>query len=146
MRAILFWGQTLVNFQKGHDPLFAPQKVGGGQPGNLAVHGAFKEDGAENAIAIKTGAGDEAGAHLVDKRKHLVFPGPGIFRDAIGLEGLGGAAPALIQRGEEAGLGANFALLLLLEGKGVHGLPSVSPYPQHNAVKGFCQMIPVGEV
>ncbi len=67
--------------------------------------------------AVEGGAGDDPSAHLVDQVEHLLVARVGVLGDAVELQRLGGAAAALVERGDEAG-----AALRLLELVVVHFL------------------------
>ena len=113
-------GQALVDLQERHDVLVLPQVLGGALAVDLAVHGHLEEDRAEDPVAAEGGAGDDPAAHLVDEVEHLGVVAVGRLVDAVELERLGGAAPALVEGGDEA-----VARLDLLELSVVHeGIPS----------------------
>ena len=73
MDAVFLLGQTLVHFQKRHDAFHVPKIIRGGLAFDVAVHRALKQDRAEDPVAVETGAGDDARAHLMDQREHLFF-------------------------------------------------------------------------
>ena len=54
-----------------------------------------------NPLAGKAGAGNDARAHLVHERKHLILVGPGVFFDSVKTQRAGRAAAALIERRNE---------------------------------------------
>ena len=92
-----------------------PEIVRGWLPIDVPVHGAFEEDGGKDALAGETGGGDDARAHLMHEREHFFIIGPGSFLNSVILQRLGCAATALVEGGDEAGLGPDFLQLLLLQ-------------------------------
>ena len=81
------------------------------------VHGVLEEDRAKNPFAGEAGAGDDARAHLMHNREHLIFVGPRPLLDSIRRQRLGRAATALVQRGNKAGLGLHFLQLLFVQAR-----------------------------
>ena len=90
---VLLRGQALVHFQKRHDPLHVPQIVRGRLPLDVPVHGVLEQDGGKNPLAGEAGAGDDARAHLMHERKHLILVGPCTFLDAVRRSALGVLPP-----------------------------------------------------
>ena len=117
---VLLHGQALVHFQKRHHPFHVPQIVRGRLPLDVPVHGVLEQDGGQNPLAGEAGAGDEARAHLMHERKHLLLVGPRPVFDAIQTQRVGRAAPALIQRRNEPGLGLHFLQLLCVQAESCH--------------------------
>src|SRR5690606_28368106 len=89
--------------------------------------------------AVEGGAGDDAGAHLVDEVEHFLVVGPGGGFDAVEAEGPGGAAAALVERCDEA-LARGDPVTLLL----IHCHVAVLSSGGEKAVFRKSLMIPVG--
>jgi hypothetical protein len=64
---------------------------------------------------MKAGAGNDASAHLMNERKHLLLGRPCTLVNSVFAQRLGRAAPALVQRGKKSRLCFNFPLLLFLQ-------------------------------
>ena len=114
---VLLSRKALVHFQKRHNPFHVPKIVRGGPPLDVPVHGVLEQDGGENPLAGEAGAGDDARAHLMHDRKHLILVGPRTFLDSVKTQRLGRAAAALIQRRNETGMRLHFLQLLFVEAK-----------------------------
>src|SRR5690606_34753715 len=97
--------------------LVVPQVVGGALALDLAVHRHLEQDRSDDAVATEGGAGDDAGAHLMDQVEHLVFTRVGALLDPVQLQRLGRAPTALIEGGDEALTGADLLELLLVHGR-----------------------------
>ena len=67
-------------------------------------------------LAAEALAGDDPAAHLVDLVEHLGVAGVPVLRDAVEPQRLGRATAALVERGDEAVLGADLLELLLVHG------------------------------
>ena len=95
-------GQALVDLQERHHALDRPQVVGRLPALDLAVHGGLEEDRAEDALA------GEAGLVMIRLRiswmrsNISVVVRVGVLAHAVELQGLRGAAPALVEGGDEA--------------------------------------------
>ena len=83
LNPILLSCKALVDFQKRHDSFHVPEIVRGWLPLDVPVHRVLEQDGAKNPLAVEAGAGDDARAHLMHERKHLILVGPGIFLDSV---------------------------------------------------------------
>src|SRR5437588_863638 len=70
----------------------------GRPPFDVPVHRVLEEDGSKDPLPGEGGAGDDAGAHLVHEREHLLVVGPRPFLDSVSAQCAGRAATALIQR------------------------------------------------
>ena len=105
LRAVGLVGQALVDLQERHHLLDAPEVLGGALALDLPVHRLLEEDRPEDAVTVERRAGDDAGAHLVDEIEHLVVVRPCRLVEPVEPERLRGAAPALVEGGDEA-LGA----------------------------------------
>ena len=101
---VLLGCKALVHFQKRHNTFHVPEIVRGRLPLDVPVHGVLEQDGGKNPLAGEAGAGDDARAHLMHDRKHLVLVGPRIFFDSVETQRAGRAATALIQRRNETGM------------------------------------------
>ena len=66
-------------------------------------------------FAGKARAGNDARAHLMHDRKHLILVGPRTFFDSVKTQRAGRAATALIQRGNEAGMRLHLLQLLFVK-------------------------------
>ena len=77
------------------------------------VHCVFEKDRSQNAVASKTGAGDDASTHLVNPVEHLLVAGIVGLADSIKAQRLGGATPALIKGGDETVLVLDLFKLLV---------------------------------
>src|SRR5215510_11847519 len=97
--SVLLRGQAFVHFQKWHDTFYVPKKVSRRLPLDVPVYGVLEQDGANNPLSGKGGAGNHAGAHLVHDCKHLILVGPRTFFDSVKAQCARSAATALIQRG-----------------------------------------------
>jgi hypothetical protein len=75
----------------------------------------------QNSFAGKDGAGDDARAHLVHDGQHLLIVGPRLL-NAVGGQGLGRAAPALVQGGDKAESVRHFLKLLFGHIGDIHAL------------------------
>ena len=104
--------KALVHFQKRHNTFHIPKVVRGRLPLDVPVHGVFKQDGGKNPLAGEAGAGNDARAHLMHDRKHLILVGPSIFLDSVKTQRLWRAATALIQRRNETRMCFHFLQLL----------------------------------
>ena len=94
--------QALIHLEEGDDLLDLPQVVGAVSALDHPVHGVLKEDGAQDMLAGEGGGGDDPASHLVDEGEHLLVAVIGALLHAVGPEGLGGAAAALVQGGDKA--------------------------------------------
>src|SRR5438105_1683263 len=110
----LLRGQALVHLQKRHDPLHVPQIVRGRLPLDIPVDRVLEQDGADDALAGEAGARHDARAHLVHDLEHLCLAGPRVLLDSVGTQRAGRAAPALIQRRNEPGMGLHLLQLLVV--------------------------------
>ena len=117
---VLLRCKALVHFQKRHNPFHVPKIVRGRLPLDVPVHGVLEQDGGKNPLAGEAGAGDDARAHLMHDRKHLILVGPGIFLDSVRTQRLGRAATALVQRRNETGMCLHFLQLLFVEAESFH--------------------------
>ena len=111
--SVLLIRQTFIDLEEGHHFLHFPQVVGSRLTFDVTIHGVFKQDGAHYALAVESRAGDDAGAHLVNDPVHAFFIGPCIRLDAVQAQRFRGAATALIERGNEPGLGFDFLFLVV---------------------------------
>ena len=85
--------RPLSTFRNGTTRFTVPEIVRGRLSLDVPVHRALEQDRAENSVAIKAGAGDDARAHLVDERKHLLVVGPCAFLDSVSRSALGVLPP-----------------------------------------------------
>ena len=92
---VLLGGKALVHFQKRHHPFHVPEIVRGRLPLDVPVHGVLEQDGAKNPLAGEAGAGDDARAHLMHDRKHLILVGPRTFLDSVRDAARSGVLPPL---------------------------------------------------
>ena len=99
--AVLLVGQSLVHLEDGDDALFLPQEICGEDTVDLAVHCILKENRGEDFFFVKRRALDDARAHLVDAREHLLFTVVGALVNAVCLQRLGGRAAALVEGCDE---------------------------------------------
>ena len=106
--------EALVHLQKGHDLLDVPEVLGRALPLDLAVHRHLEQDGAQDAISIEGGAGDDAAAHLMNAVVHLLIICVRRGVQAVQRQSLGRAATALIKRGDEALAGLHLRQLSLI--------------------------------
>src|SRR5690606_40688852 len=88
--------------EERHDALLLPQVLRSALPFHLAVHRVLEEDRTDDA-AVERRTRDDARSHLVDPVEHLRFIAVGILAHAVRLQSLRRAAPALVERGDEAG-------------------------------------------
>ena len=118
--SIFLSGKTLVHLQKRHHTFYVPKVISRRLSLDVPVHCVLEQDGANNPLPVKSGAGNETRAHLMYQRKHLLFVGPGTFFDTVKTQCLGRATPALIQRRNEAGMRFNFLQLLFVDAERFH--------------------------
>jgi len=81
--AVGFVGQTFVDLQKWDNTAVFPQICGRGFAIDVAVHGHFKQDGADHTITSERRGFGNACAHGVNQVKHFGFGAISIFFDAI---------------------------------------------------------------
>ena len=115
LNPVLLGREALVHFQKRHDMFHVPEIVRGGLPLDVPVHGVLEQDGGNNPLAGEAGAGNDARAHLMHDRKHLILVGPCIFLDSVKTQRAGRAATTLIQRRNETGMRLHFLQLLFVK-------------------------------
>ena len=72
--------RPLSTLRNGTTPFTSHRYVRGVAALDLPVHRLLEEDGAEHPLAGEAGAGDDAGAHLVDPVEHLGFAVVGVLR------------------------------------------------------------------
>ena len=106
LHAAGFVFETLVDLQERHDLLLRPEILGAAQSLDLAIHGPLEEDRTENPVSVEGFARDHARAHGVDQIEHLGIGRVLRLGDSVETQGLGGAATALIEGGDEALAGA----------------------------------------
>ena len=82
--AVFLLRKAVVHFQERDDSFHSPEIVRRGPPLDVPIHSVLKKDGAKDPFAVEAGAGDDAGAHPMHNRKHLIFVGPRSLFDAIG--------------------------------------------------------------
>ena len=112
--AVLLLRKPLVDLQDGDDALLIPEEICGEKAVDPAIHGVLKEDCREDLVLVEGGTFDDAGAHLVDAREHLLIAVVGALVDAVRLERLRCGAAALVERRDEAFvLGHAFELFLI---------------------------------
>ena len=100
--AVLLLGEAFVDLQDGDDALLGPKEVRSEETVDLAVHGVLKEDGREDLVLVERRALDDACAHFVDAREHLIVAVVGTLVDAVRFQRLGRGAAALVERCDEA--------------------------------------------
>ena len=100
--AVLLLRKPLVDLQDGDDALLIPEEICGKEAVDPAIHGVLKEDCREDLVFVEGGAFDDARAHLVDAREHLLVAVVGTLVDAVRLERLWRGAAALVERRDEA--------------------------------------------
>ena len=100
--AVMCVGKALVDLEEGHHALVFPQEGGNRLAVDVAVHGAFEEDGADHAVAVEGGRLDDAGAHGMHQREHFLVGLPGVLADAVAFERLGRRTAGLVESGDEA--------------------------------------------
>jgi hypothetical protein len=136
LRAVVFGCQALVDLENRHHPLDVPQVVRGGTALDVAIHGHLEQDRGQDPVTVEARAGDDPGAHLVHEVEHLLVTGVGVLGDAVELQCLGCAAPALIEGGDEAVSCCELVSLF-----GVHGpspsLDCMVPAQSLDAVGGW---------
>jgi len=93
---VLLRCEALVHLQKRYNAFHIPEIVRSRLPPDVPVHGVLEQDSAKNPLAGETGAGNNARAHLMHDRKHLVIIGPRIFFDPVRFQRAGRTATALI--------------------------------------------------
>lgn len=114
LNAVLLVGKPLVDLEDGDDALLIPEEIGGKETVNLAVHRVLEEDCREDPALVERGALDDARAHFVDAREHLLLAVIGTLVDAVRLERLRRGAAALIECGDKAFVfGHTFELFLI---------------------------------
>jgi hypothetical protein len=111
-----------VHFQKRHNLFHVPKIVRGRPPFDVPVHGVLEQNSGNNPFAGEARACNDARAHLMHDRKHLIVVGPSAVFDSIKTQGAGRAAPALIERGNETGMRLDFLQLLLVKADGFHNV------------------------
>src|SRR6266536_420622 len=117
---VLLSCKALVHFQKRHNTFHGPKIVRGRPPLDVSVHGVLEQDGGNNPLAGEAGAGNDARAHLMHDRKHLILVGPRTFFDSVKTQRAGRAATALIQRRNETGMCLHFLQLLFVQAERFH--------------------------
>ena len=100
--AVLLLGEAFVDLQDGDDALLGPKEVRSEETVDLAVHGVLKEDGREDLVLVERRALDDACAHFVNAREHLVISMVRALVDAVRFQRLGRGAAALVERCDEA--------------------------------------------
>ena len=120
--AVLHVGETLVDLDERHDVLLLPQEVDGVHAVDGPVHRLLEEDRCQDLVAGEAGALDQPGARLMHEVEHLALVAVGVFGDPVEGQRFGGAAAALIQRGNEAPARTHLFELLF-----VHCDPSAIP-------------------
>ncbi len=105
--AIGFVCEAFVDFQEGNDLMGVPEVFGGWRAIDFAIHGAFKQDRANDLFAIEGWCLDDAGTHLMDQAEHFFVIGIGVFVHAVEAQSLGGGATRLVKRCDEAILVGN---------------------------------------
>ena len=114
LNAVLLVGKSLVDLEDGDDALFLPEVVCGVEVVDLAIHRVLEEDCREDAALVERGALDDACAHFMDAREHLLLATVGALVDAVRLECLRRGAAALIECGDKAFVfGHTFELFLI---------------------------------
>ena len=116
LNAVRLGREPLVDLQDGDDALLLPEIVGRVEPVDLAVHRVLKENGGKNLALVECGALDDARAHLVNARKHLLVAVVGALVDAVCLQRLRRRAAALIECGDKALIVLHAGELLLIHG------------------------------
>src|SRR2546426_7291964 len=117
---VLLSCKALVHFQKRHNTFHVPKIVRGRLPLDVPVHGVLEQDGGKNPLADEAGAGNDARAHLMHDRKHLILVGPRTFFDSVKTQCVGRATTALIQRRNETGMCLHFLQLLFVQAASCH--------------------------
>ena len=102
LHAVPFRGQALVDLQERDNPLDGPQIRHRVTAIDLAIHRVLEQNGSEDVIAVEARTLDDPATHGVHQREHLVVVRILVLVDAVQLEGLGSAAAALVQGGDEA--------------------------------------------
>ena len=115
--AVCLGREPLVDPQDGDDALFLPEIVGGVELVDLAVHCVLKEDGGKDFALVECGALDDARAHLVNARKHLLVTVVGALVDAVCFQCLRRRAAALIECGDKALVVLHAGELLLVHNR-----------------------------
>ena len=114
LHAVRLGLEALVDLEDRDDVLDVPEVLGRRPPGDGPIHRVLEQDGREDAVALEGRAGDDARAHRVhevasSRRRRTMRLG-----NAVQVQGLGRAAAALVQRGDETGFGAELRELLLV--------------------------------
>ena len=117
LNAVLLVGKPLVDLEDGDDALLIPEEIGGKEAVDLTVHCVLKEDCREDSALVERGALDDAGAHLVNARKHLLFTVVGALVDAVCFQCLRRRAAALIECGDKALVVLHAGELLLVHNR-----------------------------
>ena len=116
LNAVRLGREPLVDLQDGDDALLLPEIVGRVEPVDLAVHRVLKENGGKDLALVECGALDDARAHLVNARKHLLVAVVGALVDAVCLQRFRRRAAALIECGDKALIVLHAGELLLIHG------------------------------
>ena len=114
LNAVLLVGKPLVDLEDGDDALLIPEEISGKEAVDLAIHRVLEENCREDTAFVERGALDDAGAHLMDAREHLLLAVVGTLVDAVRLQRLRRGAAALIECGDKAFVfGHTFELFLI---------------------------------
>lgn len=102
LNAVFLVRESLVHLEEGDNALLIPEKICREEVVDLAIHGVLEEDCREDLVLVERGALDDACAHLVDAREHLLLAVVSALVDAVRLERLGCGAAALVECRDKA--------------------------------------------
>ena len=102
LNAVFLVRESLVHLEDGDNALLVPEKICREEAVDLAIHGVLKENCREDLVLVERGALDDAGAHLVNAREHLLLAVVGTLVDAVRLECLRRGAAALVECRDKA--------------------------------------------
>ena len=102
LNAVCLVCESLVDFQEGHDRFCVPEEFSGRGAVDVAVHGHFKEDRADDFVAREGRGFDDPRPHLVDHVEHLGVAVVFAFFNTVEAQGLGGRAATLVESCDKA--------------------------------------------
>ena len=102
LNAVCLVCEPFVDFQERHDRFCIPEEFSGRGAVDVAVHGHFKEDCADDFFAGEGRGFDDPRPHLVDHVEHLGVAVVFAFFDTVEAQGLGGRTATLVESCDKA--------------------------------------------